>query len=379
MDTSPGLPVVAAERLHRQIVAILAAWGMDAEIAEATAGAMVDTDLRGIDSHGVTMLIIYEERLRAGRLALRARPAILRETPVTALMDAGGGLGHFPSLAAIDLAIAKARRMGVALVAVRNSNHYGAAGTYALRAAEAGLIGVTGTGSRTRCVVPTGARNAMFATNPIAFAAPTRRNRPFVLDMATSTVAVGKVNLCWLNDRPVPAGWVVDGAGRPVTDAEEARQFCLRRVEGGVTPLGGLPAMASHKGYGLAAMIEILSTQLSGAIYCGTADTDPRAKATPYDDVGHFFLALDPRAFRPDGAFEDELDQMLDLLRRAPPVDPAQPVLVAGDPEWAHYDRRRVEGIPMPVKLVHHVRAIAARAGAPFLLFGQAAGPHPLG
>src|SRR5690606_12967865 len=148
-----------------------------------------------------------------------------------------------------------------------NSNHYCAAGAYALRAAEAGLLGITGTGSRTRCVVPTRARDAMFATNPIAFAAPARRNRPFVLDMATSTVAVGKVTLCWLNDRPVPAGWVVDEHGKAVTDAEAAKRYCQRLVEGGVTPLGGLPEMASHKGYGLAAMIEILSTQLSGGIY----------------------------------------------------------------------------------------------------------------
>lgn len=368
MDTSTALPIVAAERLHRQIVTILAAWGMDDAVAEATAGVMVDTDLRGIDSHGVTMLIGYEERLHAGRLNMQARPQVVRESPVTALMDAGGGLGHFPSLAAMDLAVAKAARMGVAMVAVRNSNHYGAAGAYALRAAEAGLIGMSGTGSRTRCVVPTGARNAMFATNPIAFAAPARRSRPFVLDMATSTVAVGKVNLAWLNDRPVPAGWVVDGSGQPVTDAEAARRYCLRLVEGGVTPLGGLPHMASHKGYGLAAMIEILSTQLSGAIYCGTADTDPRAKATPYDDLGHFFLAIDPKTFRPDGAFEDELDAMMDALRAAPPVDPAKPVLVAGDPEWSNYDRRRVEGIPMPVKLVEHVRGIAERAGVAFVL-----------
>ncbi|BBK32868.1 LDH2 family malate/lactate/ureidoglycolate dehydrogenase [Stella humosa] len=368
MDTISPLPLVPADRLHRQIETILVAWGMDQAIAAATAGVMVDTDLRGIDSHGVTMLLGYEERLHAGRLNMQAVPRVVRESPVTALMDAGGGLGHYPSLSAMDLAIDKARRMGVALVAVRNSNHYGAAGAYALRAAEAGLIGITGTGSRTRCVVPTGARDAMFATNPIAFAAPTRRNRPFVLDMATSTVAVGKVNICWLNDRPVPAGWVVDEQGRAVTDAEAARRYCLRLVEGGVTPLGGLPAMSSHKGYGLAAMIEILSTQLSGAIYCGTAADDPRAKATPYDDLGHFFLAVDPRAFRPDGAFEDELDEMMDLLRAAPPVDPAKPVLVAGDPEWANFDRRRVDGIPMPVKLVEHVQAIAERAGVAFVL-----------
>jgi LDH2 family malate/lactate/ureidoglycolate dehydrogenase len=367
MDTE-RTHIVAAPRLRRQIEAILGAWGMAADIAEATAGVMVDTDLRGIDSHGVTMLIGYEERRNTGRLNMAPQLRVVRESPVTALIDADGGLGHHPSLVAMDMAVAKARTMGVALVAVTNSNHYGAAGAYALRAAEAGLIGITGTGSRTRCVVPTRARDAMFATNPIAFAAPTRRNRPFVLDMATSTVAVGKVNLCWLNDRPVPAGWVVDEHGKPVTDAEAAKRYCQRLVEGGVTPLGGLPEMASHKGYGLAAMIEILSTQLSGGIYCGTAARDPRAKASPYDHLGHFFIALDPKAFRPDGAFEDELDEMIDALRAAPPVDPDRPVLVAGDPEWASYDRRRTEGIPMPAKLVEHVRGIAERAGVPFEL-----------
>ncbi len=368
MDTAERFHIVPAPRLGRQIETILGAWGMEAAMATATAGVMVDTDLRGIDSHGAAMLIGYEERRDAGRLNMAARLRVVRESPVTALVDADGGLGHHPSLVAMDMAVAKARRMGVAMVAVRNSNHYGAAGAYALRAAEAGLIGITGTGSRTRCVVPTRAQDAMFATNPIAFAAPARRNRPFVLDMATSTVAVGKVNICWLNDRPVPAGWVVDERGRPVTDAEAARRYCLRLVEGGVTPLGGLPEMASHKGYGLAAMIEILSTQLSGAIYCGTAADDPRARATPYDNLGHFFIALDPAAFRPAGAFEDELDLMMDALRAAPPLDPAKPVLVAGDPEWASYDRRRTDGIPMPVKLVDHISGIAERAGVAFEL-----------
>ncbi|MGE0715527.1 MAG: Ldh family oxidoreductase [Alphaproteobacteria bacterium] len=368
MDTQERFVTVAADRVGRQIETILLAWGMPEEMAAPTARVMVDTDLRGIDSHGLTMLIAYEERRRTGRIVMAPEIRVLREGPVTALIDAGGGLGHFPSLTAMDMAIAKARRMGVATVAVRNSNHYGAAGAYALRAAEAGLIGMTGTGSRTRAVVPTRAREGMFATNPIAFAAPTGSGRPFVLDMATSTVAVGKINLCWLNDRPVPAGWVVDEKGQPVTDAAMARDYCSKRPDGGLTPLGGLPEMASHKGYGLAAMIEILSTQLTGAIYCGTAATNPRAKATPHDDLGHFFIAIDPLAFRAAGAFEREIDQMIAALRAAPPVDPAKPVLVPGDPEWASYDRRRTEGIPLPVKLVEHIAGIAERAGVPFLL-----------
>ncbi|MCC7271076.1 MAG: Ldh family oxidoreductase [Alphaproteobacteria bacterium] len=368
MDTLERFQVVPAERVRLQIESTLVAWGMPREMAAASAGVMVETDLRGIDSHGLAMLPSYEDRRRTGRLAMAPAVRVVREAPVTALVDGGGGLGHYPSILAMDLAVAKARRMGVATVAVRNSNHYGAAGAYALRAAEAGLIGITGTGSRTRAVVPTRAREGMFATNPIAFAAPARRNRPFVLDMATSTVAVGKVTLCWLNDRPVPTGWVVDENGAPVTDAATAREYCSRRPDGGLTPLGGLPEMASHKGYGLAAMIEIMSTMLAGGIYGGTAATNPRARATPYDDLGHFFMAVDPAAFRPAGDFADDLDAMMDALRAAPPVDPAKPVLVPGDPEWASYDRRRSEGIPLPAKLVGQVRGIAERAGVAFLL-----------
>jgi len=125
--------------------------------------------------------------------------------------------------------------------------------------------------------------------------------------------------------------------------------------------------MASHKGYGLAAMIEILSTTLTGAIYSATAERNPRATG-PYHNIGHFFMAIDPKAFRDDGAFEDELDDMIDALRAARPVDPALPVLVPGDPERAQFAKRSAEGIPVPAKLVDLVRAIAGRAGAPFLL-----------
>jgi LDH2 family malate/lactate/ureidoglycolate dehydrogenase len=261
---------------------------------------------------------------------------------------------------AIDLAIDKARAHGLGAVAVRNSNHYGAAGIYALRAAERGLIGLAMTNVWKPSVVPTRSAEAMFGTNPIAFAAPAKRNPPFVLDMATSTVAIGKLTIAWLNDKPIPEGWAVDDHGRPIRAAAVALKHRL------LTPLGGVPRMSSHKGYGLAAMVEILCAMLPGAFYAATRPA--RHPEAHLYNIGHFFLAMDPAAFRPAGEFEDDLDDMVDALHRARPVDPAEPVLVPGDPEVAAKRERASEGIPVPERLAEQIRDIARAANAPFLL-----------
>ena len=349
-----------AETIKRQIASIFAAWGMSGEHIAASVEVMVETDLRGIDSHGIAMMPLYS-RLRAeGRLTMAPDIRVVRESAVTALIDGGGGLGHAPSIRAMDLAISKATGAGLAAVAVRNSNHYGAAGIYALRAAERGLIGIATTNVWKPSVVPTRSAQAMFGTNPIAFAAPAKRNPPFVLDMATSTVAIGKLTIAWLNEKPIPEGWALDDDGRPTSDPVAALASRL------LTPLGGTPQMSSHKGYGLAAMVEILSAMLSGADYAAT-----RAALAPEPErynVGHFFLAMNPAAFRAQGEFEAEVDDMVDALQRARPVDPAEPVLVPGDPELEARAWRVNEGIPVPDRLREQIEAIAQAAGAPFLL-----------
>lgn len=357
---------VPAERVREQIASILTAWGMDAGLVRTTAEVMVETDLSGVDSHGVSMLMDYEQSRLKGKLNLKAHPKVVRESAVTALIDADAGLGHPAAVMAMELAIKKAREMHVGVVTAFNSHHFGAAGYYAAMAPKRGLVGMVTSATRTIGVVPTRARVPVLGTNPIAFAAPTRRNRPFLLDMATASVAANKVKVHQLNGKPIPAGWVLDDKGRPVTDSSLALEVIYKSKRGGLTPLGGTPEMSSYKGYGLAMMVHILGGALSGASF--SPIRNKTQKISDPDNLGHFFLAIDPKAFRPEGAFEDDLDAAIDELHAAPPVDPAQPVLVAGDPEAAAREKRRREGIPLPQTLINKIREICERCGAPFLL-----------
>ncbi len=169
-------------------------------------------------------------------------------------------------------------------------------------------------------MVPTFGAEPVMGTNPLAFAAPARRNPPFQLDMATTTVAAGKIKVHKLNHKSLPSGWVVDGDGRPVTNEADAFGYVFDRSEGGITPLGGTRDLGSHKGYGLAVMVHILGATLSGASFSPIRNRTQRP-SDPHN-IGHFFLAIDPRAFREDGLFEDDLDQVIDVLhgaRRAKP------------------------------------------------------------
>ena len=357
---------VSAEKVRAQIAAILSAWGMDADLVRTTTEVMLETDLAGIDSHGISMLMMYEKLRTAGRLNLKAKPVIVRENAVTALVDADAGLGHPAGVMGMELAIEKAQAMGVGAVSVFNSHHFGAAGYYATLAADQGLIGMVTSSARTICVVPTRAAVPVLGTNPIAFAAPARRNRSFLLDIATSTVAANKVKVYELNQESLPPGWVTDKHGAPITDAALARDTLFKGEGGGLTPVGGTADMRSHKGYGLGVMAQILSATLSGASF-RPVQAKTQGADEP-DNVGHFFLALDPKMFRPEGAFEDDLDTVIDVLHQTAPVDPALPVLVAGDPEAEERKLRLREGIPIPAALAEQISAICGRCGVPFVL-----------
>ena len=243
-----------APLLSQQTKAILEAWGLRGPQLASILRVLLWADLRGVDSHGIALLPLYNDLRRAGKLTLNPKIKVLQETPATALLDGGGGLGHHPSCKAMKLAMKKCAITGIGSVAVRNSNHYGAAGAYAMMAAEHGFIGISTTSVWRPTVVPTFGAEPMFGTNPIAFAAPARRHPPFCLDMATSTVALGKIKLAAAHSKPLKPGWAVDERGNLVTNAVEA----LKHAH--LTPLGGTPEMSSHKGYGLAAMVEILST-----------------------------------------------------------------------------------------------------------------------
>lgn len=357
---------VLAARIHQQLVSVFRAWGMSDAHAETTAEMMLETDLRGVDSHGISMLPTYDREFRSGRLNMRPLFKIVREGSAFALIDADASLGHPVSVYAMNLAVDKCRETGVAVVSVFNSHHFGAAGCYSRIAAERGVIGMVTSATRGVSLVPTFAAEPVMGTNPLAFAAPARRNPPFQLDMATTTVAAGKVKVHKLHHRPLPPGWVVDGDGRAVTDPEEAFRYVFERPEGGITPLGGTRELGGHKGYGLAVMVHVLGGTLSGGSFSPIRNRTQ--KPSDPHNIGHFFLAIDPRAFRAGGEFEDDLDQVIDVLHGARRADPAQPVLVAGDPEMATRSERLQGGVPIPDDLMDQLRAVAKSAGVPFVL-----------
>jgi LDH2 family malate/lactate/ureidoglycolate dehydrogenase len=359
---------VPAATIREQLVSVLRAWGMSDEHAGTTAEMMVETDLRGVDSHGISMLPTYDREFRAGRLNMRPTFKALREGPAFALIDADASLGHPVSVQAMTLAVDKCRDSGVAVVSVVNSHHFGAAGCYARLAADRGVIGMVTSSTRGVTMVPTFGAEPVMGTNPLAFAAPAQRNPPFQLDMATTTVAAGKVKVYKLNHRPVPPGWVVDERGEAITDPEQAFGYVFDRPEGGITPLGGPREVGGHKGYGLAVMVHILGGVLAGASFSPIRNRTQ--KPSDPHNIGHFFMAIDPRAFRAPGDFERDLDQVIDTLHGARRADPAQPVLVAGDPEMATRAERLRDGIPVPDDLVAQLRTVVGAADVPFVLEG---------
>ncbi|MBC7791314.1 MAG: Ldh family oxidoreductase [Anaerolineae bacterium] len=345
--------LVSAAALESQIDALLKAWGMSQSDASITSAYLLYSDLHGIDSHGCSMLPYYHRRLLAGALTMTPQIEVVRDDATTALIDGGGGLGHVPGDTAMKMAIAKCHKLGISAVAVRNSGHYGAAGAYALMAAREGLIGLSTTSTLEPAIVPTFGLDAMLGTNPVAFAAPSL-DRPFVLDMATSTASLGKIATQGYSGRAIPRGWALDARGKAVTRAGSAIR--LRRL----TPLGSTPATSSYKGYGLAAMVEVLSAVLPG--------TRASSSATNRPSVGHFFMAIDPRRFRDEGGFEADLSSLMEELRGTRACDPRQPVLVPGDPEYAAHAKRSLTGIPLTRSVIEELRTICQASGVLFTL-----------
>ena len=352
----------ASYETHRkQLELILRSWGMEEATAVATAEIMSWADLHGIDTHGISMVPVYDQRRRDGKIDMRANPTVAKETPVSALVDGGGGLGHANARRAMELAIEKAKTVGIGVAVVRNSAHFGACGFYALMAVEAGLIGMVATSASGIQVAPTHGAQAKLGTDPIAFGAPGKPGEPFLLDMATTTVAAGKIRNKANENLPTPPGWLVTSEGKPSTDPREVSKG------GFMTPLGGTPEGSSHKGYGLSAMVNILSSALSGA----TMITDPQHTKKPGTmDIGHFLLAMDPGMFRDTDDFRADVASFCESLRATRPANTANSVLVAGDPERRTAAQRRRTGIPVGPGLLAKVRDVAHASGAEWIMEG---------
>jgi LDH2 family malate/lactate/ureidoglycolate dehydrogenase len=362
-------PRVPADIVRAQVLSVLIAWGMPRAHAETAAEVMTETDLRGVDSHGINMLRQYDETFRRGALNVKAEIKVLRDRATTALLDADRGLGHPVSVYAMELAIEKARENDIGMVGVVNSHHFGAAGYYAELAAKAGMIGIVTTSTRGITMVPTGGTQPVLGTNPLAFAAPAGKYPPLVLDFATTVAAVNKVRVRQLREIDLPEGWVNDGDGRVITSPDEALAIFAKRDRGGFNPVGGAgEALGGHKGYGLALFSHILGGVLPGGSF-SPVRVKTQGPSDP-DDLGHYFQAINPEAFRPMDEFIADVEVVVDTLKAVEPSDPAKPVLVAGEPEQMSRDDRLANGIPINENLRKLIRDLCERAEVPYL-FGN--------
>ena len=349
--------IVSADDLRAYVVCFLRRFDVPEEDARIAADVLVMADLRGIESHGVIRLqSYYGTRLQRGLIDPHAPLTVLNETPATLALDGGNGLGQPIAYRAMTRCIEKAQESGAAFVSVRNSNHFGIAGYYAMMAPPHHLIGLSFTNSQP-LVVPTYGRQAMYGTNPISIAVPTRNERPFVLDMATSVVPIGRVTVYKEKGLPLPLGWGVDAEGTLTTDPNAVLKG------GAVMPLGGPAEHAGYKGYGLAVMVDILCGVLSGAGF-GLHVGQP--KATGQANVGHFFAAIRVDAFRDRDAFTAEMDAMIRELKESPKAKGEERIYIAGEKEYELAETRQQHGIPLHVTTVAMLKKVGDEVGVPF-------------
>ena len=351
---------VDAAKLRAFCVRVFQQLDVPIEDAEIVADNLVTADLRGISSHGVARLRRYVKGLQNGVMLARPEVKVLHQTPATALVDGGDGLGQPVSRRSMRMAIAKAQQVGAGFVTVRNSNHYGIAGYYAMMALEHDMIGFSMTNSAV-LVVPTFGRNAMLGTNPISVAAPAGQERPFVLDMATSTVPRGKLEVYNRMEKPLPLGWATDETGEPTTDAASVLDNFLKLAGGGLLPLGGAGELFSgYKGYGMALMVDILAGVLPGAGYANNIYLKDEQNKPKPANVGHFFGALRVDAFRPAAEFKANMDDIIVRLKNTPKALNQERIYIHGEKEFELAEERQRNGVLLHPKVEADLKAMAS-------------------
>lgn len=333
--------------------------GLPSEDAWIAAEVLVAADARGIPSHGVARLGRYVHGLKVGLMKPAAVPEVLRETAATLVLDAHGAMGAPVSVRTMRAVMAKARSVGTAFGCVRDSNHFGIAGFYAMMPLSEDMIGVAMTNTAA-LGVPTFGRMPMLGTNPLAFAAPADEEGAFVLDMSTMVVTRGRVEVYDRQAQALPEGWAVDEKGHSATDAEHVLHNLTYQVGGGILPLGGLGEMfGGHKGYGLAVMVDVLCAILSGGAFASEIADTPGSSAR----VSHFFGAMRVDAFRDTLAFRRDMDELLRTLRKAEPAEGQNQVYVAGQKEREHEATCMRDGVPVPTGVLEEILDIGRTYG----------------
>ncbi len=340
--------VISGTDLHALGCRLFAGCGVPAEDAALVMDHLVESSLMGHDSHGVLRLPDYVNLVLSGRVQPGGALRVVRETAVTALVDCGFNFGQVTARRMTDMACDKAAQSGLGCVASQNGMHVGRLGAYVQQAAGRGFVSIcmaNGPLSSQR-VLPFGGRDARLSTNPIAFGAPTGGD-PIMLDMATCAMPEGKVRLAMQQGKPLPDDVLVDADAQPTRDPS----LLYAKPPGALLPLGG--PLFGHKGFGLAVMVEVLAGLLGGA-----------SSASPqrYHN-GFWVLALDPDVFCGRARFDDVINEFVAHVRSAMPVDPAQPVQIAGEPEFRCKRQREASGIPVAPETWRLIVEAGARAG----------------
>lgn len=334
----------------------LAKLGVPKESADIVSDHLIWADLMGISSHGVTRLGIYVKRIQAGLTNARPNISIVRETPSMAILDGDNGLGQVVGVKAVELAIEKADKVGVGVVGVRRTTHFGCAGYYALKAIEKDMIGVVMSNAPST-MAPWGARVPYLGTNPIAFGVPTKEFPPILLDMATSIVARGKIILAAKEGKTIPEGWAVDPEGEFTTDPESA-------LKGAVLPFGG------PKGSGIALMIDIFSGILSGAEFGSHI-------GSLYDDfskpqnVGNFIIAFNIESFCPVDEFKERIELMRQEIKSLPKAKGVDEILLPGEIEFRRYVENKKNGVQLSPEVIKELKEVGEELSLKFPLEGE--------
>jgi len=345
-------------KLREFCIHVFQGYGFDETESVQITDVLLDADLSGIESHGIQRLIRYHKEITGGLVQLGAKPEVVFETPLSAVIEGNDAMGQTLSVKAMQMAIDKAKASGFGMVTVRNSNHYGIAGYYAKMAAEQGLIGMCMTNTEA-IMVPTFGRQAMLGTNPIAFAMPADPT-PYVFDAATTVVPRGKLEVYVKRGNGLPLGWALDENGHDSEDADRVLKNIIGKTGGGILPLGGSGEMTSgYKGYGFAMLCEIATAILSG----GT--TSNYIYKTPgRANIAHCFIALDYGMFGDKAEIEAKLSRFLQEVRDSDKAEGQDRVYIHGEKEAEAHERVKREGVYLNDKTYEEMRMIAEYTGA---------------
>jgi L-2-hydroxycarboxylate dehydrogenase (NAD+) len=334
------------ETLENFMVDAFVGVGVPEEDARICADVLIAADKRGIDTHGVGRLkTIYYDRIKNGTQSPVTQFEIIKDSFATAVVDGHSGMGQVIAKKAMNLAIEKAKTYGMGMVVARNSTHYGIAGYYTLMAADAGMIGITGTNARPS-VAPTFGVENMYGTNPLTFSMPSDEEFPFSLDCATSMVQRGKIELYDRAEKEIPEGWVIGHDGKAMTNPTQILE-AFQKGEAALVPLGGIgEETAGYKGYGYATVVEILSAALQGGKFLKMLSGIEDGKKVPIN-LGHFFIAINISSFIDLESFKKTTGEILRTLRSAKKAPGAERIYTAGEKEYLTLLERKEKGAPI--------------------------------